>query len=156
MGLHATVFCNCYELGRLRTQPPHPESVYIDEDGDLCCRNRLQVNEFDQWRQNACEHEWGRANHHYIGNIALVAFLRKKLGGSVETFPLILNKVIYNGIHGGDYIQVDEVEKIQCEVINLRTVHSENHDDENLLRRFEVQMSELVACSLEMKKPIVF
>ena len=156
MGLDAHVACNCYELHRLRIQPPHPESVYIDEDGSMSCRDRAYLNEFDQWRQSACEHEWGWALHHYLGNIALIAFLRDELGNTSDAFPLILGKVIYNGIHSGDYIPFGELATLQSEVFNLAGMHSENQEDETFLRRFEQQMRELVACAFAMKKPIVF
>jgi hypothetical protein len=156
MGLDAKVFCNCYELHKVRTQPPHPELVYVDEDGSLCCRDRIHVNEFDQWRHDACEHEWGYALHHYIGNVALVAFLRDKLRRASNAFPIILTKVIYNGIHGGDYIALDDLANLQNEVAALSRVHGENQEDKAILRRFETQIGELIMCALEMKKPITF
>ena len=157
MGLHASVYCNCYETGRLLTQPPRPELVYVDEYGSLNCQNPEHFPELYVWLEyRACTHERGRAAHHYIGNIALVAFLREELGKAFDAFPLILSKVVYNGIHGGDYIGVEDVEKMQDEVERLQTLHGDNPDDEKFLREFENQMRELVVCSMKMGKPIVF
>ena len=34
MGLNASVFCNCYETGRM-TRPPQPDFVYLDEMGEV-------------------------------------------------------------------------------------------------------------------------
>jgi hypothetical protein len=59
-------------------------------------------------------------------------------------------------MHGGDYIEVLEVERMEEEISRLQAIRSDNPDDEKRLRKFEEQMRELVACSLEMKKPIVF
>lgn len=157
MGIDAHVNCNCYEEGKLLTLPPYPEIVCVEENGELACRDLNQFSEFDEWLENhACEHRGGVALHYYLGNISLVAFLRKELEKNPDDFPQILAKVIYNGIHAGDYIPVDEVKVMQEEVARLSAVHSEDSEDEKILRNFEKQMTELVQCSLQMKKPIVF
>ena len=113
--------------------------------------------EFYEWLENdACEHKRGEALCHYVGNIALVAFLREELRKAADDFPLILGEVIYDGTHCGDYMSVDEVKKMREEVIRLQAVHSGNPSDEKYLREFEKQMKELIAFSVEMEKPIVF
>ncbi len=68
----------------------------------------------------------------------------------------MLAKVLYSEIHGGDYLTILEVEKIQAEVDRLQSVHLLERVDEECLREFEGNMRELIACSLEIKKPIVF
>lgn len=157
MGLCASVPCNCYETGRLLTQPPRPELVYVGEAGYLDCRNPEHYPEFYDWLENrACEHKRGQALLHYIGNIALVAFLRGELGKAGDAFPLILGKVIYDGMHGGDYLSVRDVERVRDEVARLQTLHGDSPEEEKYLREFEHQMRELVECSLKMGKPIVF
>lgn len=37
MGLDATVYCDCFETGRLKELPPNP-SVFVSDDGSLDCR----------------------------------------------------------------------------------------------------------------------
>jgi hypothetical protein len=87
MGLNAAVYCNCYETGRLRTPPPKSASVYVAEDGGLACRDVEHFAEFDEWLESdACEHKRREALCHYIGNLALVAFLRAELGKSADAF----------------------------------------------------------------------
>ena len=74
MGLDATVYCNCYEMGWV-TQFPQPDSIYIDESGEVFMKWNLpgaDFHAFDQWREHACEHERGQLVSRRIGNIARV------------------------------------------------------------------------------------
>src|SRR5437773_8809051 len=106
MGLDATVYCNCFETDRLKELPPDSTIIYVSADGSLDCRsdNMEVLLAFDQWLQNhACEHESGIFIHHRIGNIALVGLLREELRRESNKFPILLEKVLYNGVHAGDY-----------------------------------------------------
>jgi hypothetical protein len=157
MGLDATVYCNCYETGRLRTPPPPSASVYVYEDGSLACGNVEAEKEFDEWLENgACEHKGGVAIGHYLGNLTRVGLVREGLREYADTFPMMLGKVVYNGVHCGDYIGLDEIERLREEVLRLESIHSAEPRHERALRYFEEQMHELIACALQMKKPIAF
>jgi hypothetical protein len=101
-------------------------------------------------------HPGGVAVQHRIGNMALVAFFRGELRKREQLFPLILSKVIFNGIHGGDHLEPSAVAEMQAEVERLSGVHTGDSEDEALLRGFEAQMKDLVAASLKMHKPISF
>lgn len=159
MGLDAGVYCNCFERGMLLTPPPPGCNLSVGPDGGLLPgSDDLEVEmAFDRWRMTAaCEHEDGYLAWHHLGNIALVALLREELGQWPERFPMILSRVIYNGIHGGDMLTVTEVAQMFPEVEALAGVHSRTRDREQFLREFEAQMKELVATSMTVGKPIVF
>jgi hypothetical protein len=131
----------------------------VTEDGSLLSGSddlKLQI-EFDKWQHcDACEHQDCYLVAHYIGNIALVAFLREELGRSPDRFPMILSRVVYNGIHCGDFIPAGELPQLVPEVEALESLHCADPQDEGFLRAFEKQMWELVTAALRVSKPIAF
>jgi hypothetical protein len=172
MGLDAFVYCDCFERGQLREQPPAGCALSVSADGSLDCGSEnldLQIA-FDRWQfSQACEHESGVLLHHRIGNIALVAELRTALNGQAGHYPLLLSKVLYNGTHSGDWLAVEEVKALQSELCRLvaaladkaelcRLVARSGYQSEvpSFLRSFAVQMGELVECALRVGKPLVF
>lgn len=119
MALDAHVCCDCFERGRLHSPPPPSCNLSVDPDGSLWCgSDDLDVQiAFDRWQQyDACEHVDGRLITHRIGNITLVASLRRELGLWPERFPVILSRVVYNGVHAGDFIAAAEVPQLAAEV----------------------------------------
>jgi hypothetical protein len=123
MGLDTFVCCNCYEAGKIPMPPSRPELVYVDELRALNCRdggdNEIYFA-FQPWiNDQACEHQQGILVHHRIGHISLVALLRAELSKQRNLFPLIPQKVVYDGTHGGDYIAVNDVRKMQAEVEHM-------------------------------------
>ena len=159
MGLDATIYCDCYERRELNTQPRPEWKVYVSEDG---CRETTATDletqlAFDRWNlEQACEHDNGCLLHHYIGNISRVGMLRKIIGEQAEKFPLILGKVIHNGVHCGDSLSLEEVKAIKPEVEELSQIHLNSSQDECRLRNFEAQMRELVECALLVRRPLTF
>src|SRR5258706_15202236 len=121
MGLDAVMYCNCYETGKLLIPPPNPELVYIRPAGDLDCHDpesfvpkpfgdiSQEMNDFDNWRFAACPHKGGRLLHHRIGSIWDVADLRSELQQQAQSFPIIVEKVIYSGSHFGDFLDLDDI-----------------------------------------------
>jgi hypothetical protein len=75
---------------------------------------------------------------------------------SAIEFPVLLTKVIYDGTHAGDRLDMSDVERLSHEIGHLRTIHSQEGSEEQVIREFEQQMSELVAASRQVQKPIVF
>ena len=115
MALDAHVCCDCFGRGQLRSPPPPGCNPSVCADGSLWCgSDDLDVLfAFDRWRQlEACGHEDGYLVAHRSGNIALVASLRRELGRWPERFPVILSRVIYDGIHCGDFIQAADVPQL--------------------------------------------
>ena len=159
MGLDAHVCCDCFERGRLLSAPPRGCRLSLGPDGSLLCgSDNLGVEiAFDRWQQSeACDHKDGYLVWLHIGNVALVASLRKELGRWPERFPLILSRVVYNGIHGGDFIPAAEVLKVLTEVEGLAGVKCAEPNMRQFMRGFESQMRELVVAALWVGKPIVF
>ena len=159
MALDAHVCCDCFERGCLRSPPPLECSLSVADDGGLLCGSDdedVQIA-FDSWqRSEACEHKNGYLVNHRIGNIALVAALRAALSQWPEQFPVILSRVIYDGVHCGDFIPVADIPQLVPELETLSSVCSDDPDMEQFLRDFEAQMRELVTASLASGKPIAF
>ena len=159
MGLDATVYCDCFEKGDLKTAPNPKWEVFVTPEGDRATTApdlKTQMA-FDQWSwSQACVHERGVLIDNRIGNISLVAFLREMLKRTPDKFPIMLTKVVYSGTHCGDFLSVQEVEALQSEVSHLSQVHGDNEEDECFLRDFQEQIHELVECALRVNKPIVF
>jgi hypothetical protein len=118
MGLDATVYCDCFERGKLRTPPLPQWHFHVGESGARSCRTSDLDEDlaFDQWNITACEHEDGVLLHHYLGNITRVGLVREALSRHPQLFPIILGKVIHNGIHAGDMLTVEQVESMRPEV----------------------------------------
>lgn len=159
MGLDAVVYCNCYETGRHKTPPPPGIEIEVCADGSINCANETvdDAIAFDAWtHKRACDHEDCTYLHHYIGNIALVAFLRETLQQKADQFPTILSAVIYNGIHAGDYLTLEQVEMVREELKQLPSVTFGSEEKQKYLNAFREQMTELVDCALALQKPIAF
>jgi len=161
MGLDARVYCDCYEKGRLREPPPPDVLVRLAPDGGIeSLRNDCPIEamiQFDDWRQHrACEHQGGVMLHHRLGNIGTVALLRTELQQEASLFPILMNKVLYNGIHAGDYLPVDLIPPLEREVESLARRRCNNRSSENFMKQFQTQMAELIAAAHAMSKPIVF
>src|ERR1017187_8172013 len=149
MGLNARVFCNCYETGKVETPPPQPDLVYVDPtSGEVLLRwdeEGADQHRFFEWLSTACERlPNGRLVYHRLGNIALICFLRELLQETPDRFPMLLSKVLYNGIHGGDMLTLSDVEQVAAEMSAVHTIHCSDDGDEALLREFEGQMLELI------------
>jgi hypothetical protein len=159
MGLDATVYCDCFEKGRLREPPPPGCKLAVAADGSLLCgSDQLEVMvAFDRWLQSrACEHQDGVLIHHRIGNAALIACLRSELQSKAVSFPMLLSNVAYSGIHSGDFISIRDLVEMRSEIDALASLHCENAEAEALLRTFERQMCELIETARAIDKPISF
>ena len=156
MGLDATVNCNCFELGLHKEQPPC--TVVVTADGSLDCKsNDLDTQlSFDKWQLHACEHESGILLHHRIGNIAQVGLLRSELKQDELKFPILLTKVLYNGIHSGDYLTSTDIDDLQLELDNLRSWLCSTPSNQEYIDWFRQQMTELVEAATKVRKPISF
>ncbi len=159
MGLDATVYCDCYEIGKLGEPPPDPTSIYVAPDGSLACRSDdlETLIAFDQWlRERACEHKDGVLLHHYIGNIALVALLREELSERANEFPILLGKVVYDGVHAGDYLSQEDIKNALRELILLSEFTTADDKRQLYVKNFYQQMRVLIESALSAGKPISF
>ena len=159
MGLDATVYCTCFRDGQLKTPPPDHIDVYVDDDGSLNCRNTdLDTQtEFDAWYYNdACEHENGDLVDHRIGNLSLVACLRTELSRQPDDFPILLSKVIFNGIHCGDYLDMQTVQEMRPELERLSQFSCDDPANQQWIDHLYNVMRELSDASDQTGNPIVF
>lgn len=112
--------------------------------------------QFDAWTVGACEHPFGMLLHHRVGNIAAVGLIRQKLSRLASRFPFLLTRVVYSGIHSGDFIRVHELSILDLEVRSLSEVECDDALSTELLREFSRQFDELIQAALLVKKPIAF
>lgn len=157
MSVSARVYCNCFERGIIQS-PPYPEFLYVDEGGAIAWRNlepSLLV-ELDEWRRNACEHERGIYISRDIGNIALVADLRAELSRERKSFPVLLEKVLYNGMHAGDCLSPQDLSRLKHELEIVEEFQPVDSEMIQYLRSFANTMGELVESAQLLKKPIEF
>jgi len=112
---------------------------------------------FDEWRfTSACEHPDGVLLHHRLGNISLIALLRSELSREASRFPIILRKVIYDGVHGGDYMPIADISSLREEIARLASFRSRDRQSAEFIAQFETQMRELVEAAAAVQKPISF
>ena len=69
---------------------------------------------------------------------------------------MLLSRVLYNGVHCGDFIPVAEVPRFLAEVEALTSLHFRDGELESWIREFESRMRDLSGASLAVRKPIVF
>src|SRR5258708_39356738 len=101
MGLDAWVCCNCIKEG---IAPPHPfpELLAFDETGEPFLKSEIEIGlarwlEHDAWYRKSCQHS-GRLVNKRLGNIALVGHVQEFVESrAVTTFPLIRERVVYEG-----------------------------------------------------------
>ena len=155
------VFCDCFKKGNVRTPPPQPALVYVEETtGQVLFRwdaPDADQHRFYDWLASACEHgPMGELVSLRLGNIALIAFLRELFGKTPSQFPILLSKVVYNGVHGGDRLDLQDVERLATEMDSVHALHCLDPNEEELLRKFEAQMLDLIRAARSVGRPIVF
>ena len=161
MSLDATVWCDCFEKGKLREPPPpgvllrvEPSGFLTFNDAELPVETEIAM---DQWRERrACKHPGCRLLHHRLGNIALIALLRSELKHEADRYPIICGKVLYSGIHAGDYLPLDTIPGLQRELDQLRDFKCSGEEANKFMIAFHAQMCELVGAALSVSKPIDF
>jgi hypothetical protein len=184
MGLDATVYCNCFEKGLLREPPPADLDVVVEESGFVTFLNKEVSNQqwdwFDSWKLTVCEHPDFIVLTHRLGNISLIGLLRHELSASPQNFPILLKRVVYNGIHASDHIPYDLIPSLEIEVERLKSFKCARSKWTDQLQKrwpsfgasgrfmlrsvkndlfvqyFREQMEELIAAAKEMQKPIAF
>jgi len=152
MGLDAKVYCDCFEKGRLNVPERFAGRVQLNWTGcvELSSGDVDEIVEFDDWRNTACQHDEGILVHEWLGNTAGVATLRSLLEQLPSPPDFILERVIYNGTHCGDSINVSELDILSREVEQI----SQTRDPS--VKHFYLQMKGLVEASQSVAKPIVF
>jgi hypothetical protein len=155
MGLDASVRCNCIKEGKARPHP-FPELLAFDETGEPTLKGDRETNlklwlKHDKWYRDSCPHA-GYLVEKRLGNMASVAYVRGFLEDhSPNSFPLLLERVVYSGTHSGDWVAASDVPQLLTET---RRLHGLTSDP--LILQFTNDVSELAEASIATGNPIVF
>jgi hypothetical protein len=158
MGLDAHVVCACLRDGRAKPHPL-PERLGFDETGEPYLKGNPSPADdalHDRWWTASCEHG-GYQIGVRLGNITGVAkireFLRTLEGNPGPKFPILLQKVVYDGTHCGDWIPIELTRELSSEVDIV--LHSSDilNDWE---KEFFGNMKKLCEASVVTGNPIVF
>ncbi len=155
MGLDASVRCNCIKEGKARPHP-FPELLVFDEAGEPTLKGDRHTNlklwlKHDKWYRDSCPHS-GCLVEKRIGNMASVAYVRGFLENhSPNSFPLLLERVVYSGSHSGDWVAASDVPQLLTETQRLQGLTSDP-----LILQFTNDVVELAEASIATGNPIVF
>ena len=155
MGLDASVRCNCIKEGKARPHP-FPELLAFDETGEPTLKGDRETNlklwlKHDKWYRDSCPHA-GYLVEKRLGNMASVAYVRGFLENhSPNSFPLLLERVVYSGTHSGDCLAASDVPQLLTETRRLQGLTSDP-----LIIQFTSDVTALAEASLATGNPIVF
>ena len=183
MSLNACVYCDCLEKGRLKKSLPRDLTIEVGGDGrPAVIKNRDRVQSSDPfWEELACEHAGHVLISHVLGDIGLLSTLRTELKREPGEFPVLLGKVVYDGTHTGDWLNLDDIGSLKAELEKLsrfkcageipgtfvarmvegtfqfdRGAYTTAGEADARMADFRKQMSELVDAALAVRKPISF
>jgi hypothetical protein len=158
MSLDAFVRCTCLRDGKAKPHP-FPDRLIYDDSGEPMLSGDPTDDEWgahDQWLTDSCEHG-GFILSLFLGNNTRVknlrGFLRALQGSPGPQFPILLEKVLYDGTHTGDWIPIEESAALLAEVNTV--LHSSDilADSE---KEFFNNMKQLCEASIETGNPIMF
>jgi len=98
-----------------------------------------------------------------IGNVAAVAIARSTLIRiGIDEDSVLLSKVLYSGTHGGDLLNLSDVDLLDHELQNVqvliedKTLFDTEEDDSEALSQLISDFNDLIQASREEGNPIVF
>lgn len=155
MGLSASVCCNCIKEGKA---PPHPfpELLAFDKTGEPVLKGDGDIDlmlwlKHDKWYRDSCPHS-GYLVEKRLGNIAAVAYVRGFLeDNSADSFPLLLERVAYDGTHCGDWVSASDAPQLLSETRRLQGL-----TNDPLILEFTNDVVELGEASIATGNPIAF
>ena len=158
MTLDGFVRCTCIRDGKAKPHP-FPDRLAFDDSGMPYLTGDPTEEEYeahDEWMNDSCEHQ-GYILSHFLGNIWRIKNLRdflKGLQGSPgPKFPILLEKVVYDGTHTGDWIPTKQVPKLLKEVETVLQSSDILADSE---KEFFNNVKELCEASIATKNPLMF
>ena len=159
MTLDAYVRCTCIREGKAKKSHPFPTRLTWDESNAPSLTGEPTEEEWeahDRWVQQACEHE-GFLVSEFLGNITRAKnvrqFVRGLQGNPGPKFPILLEKVVYDGTHSGDWIPVEQTPALLKEVdlvLASRDILTQGE------KEFFESMKRLCEASIATGNPIVF
>jgi len=158
MALDGFVRCTCIRDGKAKPHP-FPEKLTFDEGSEPTLVGDPSDDEWeahDLWLEDYCEHG-GFLISEFLGNITRVKNLRGFLGGLQgkpgPRFPILLEEVLYNGTHTGDWVPKEHTQALAQEVATvLRSIDILTESE----KEFFTAMQRLCAASLDTGNPILF
>jgi len=158
MSLDAFVRCTCIRDGKAKPHPL-PDRLTYDESGEPMLSGDPSDDEWDvhdRWLGDSCEHG-GYLLSMFLGNITRVgnlrSFLRTLQGKPGPRFPILLEEVLYDGTHTGDWIPVRGSRALLKEVNTV--LHSSDILAESE-KEFFNNMKQLCEASIATGNPIMF
>jgi hypothetical protein len=158
VSLDAFVQCTCVRDGKAKPHP-FPDRLTFDESGEPMLAGDPSDEDWeahDQWLTDSCEHG-GYLLSMFLGNTTRVAslrgFLRALQGTPGPRFPILLEKVLYDGTHTGDWIPS------QQSPVLLEEVDTVLHSSDILAEpetEFFTNMKLLSEASIQTGNPIMF
>ena len=159
MTIDAYVRCTCIRDGKAKKRHPFPKRFTWDETNAPSLKGDPSEEEWeahDKWVQKSCEHE-GFLVSEFLGNIwrakNVRQFLKGLQGRPGPRFPILLDQVVYNGTHTGDWIPVKKTRALLKEVETV--LASRDILTQGELEFFEA-MKRLCEASLATGNPITF
>lgn len=158
MGLDAYVRCRCIQDGVAKSHP-FPEKLFLDEAAEPGLKGNPSFEELlvhDRWFADSCRHG-GYVLSERLGNIATAAHIRELVchleGNHGPRFPTLLERVVHDGTHSGDWLPSAQAEELLSEVQIV--LHSSDilSDSE---REFFESLRRLCDASIETGNPIMF
>lgn len=142
MGLNAVVYRN---REHLPFDPNQLGGVFDERTGECYVQNRSS-KDFDE--------QFVVAVSRRLGNVSAIEDLADAVECSLGPDSLLRSRVLFNGTHAGDVIDVGSLEQLRGEIEQVRrTAHGRT---QALLSEFMRSMEELVQAALNEGNPIVF
>jgi hypothetical protein len=158
MALDGFVRCTCIRDGKAKPHP-FPNRLTFDKSGEPILKGDPSEDEWeahDRWLNHSCEHG-GFLLSLFLGNITRVKNLRSFLRALQDTpgprFPILLEKVLYDGTHTGDWIPVKQSPKLLKEVNTVLRSRDILADSE---KEFFDNMKQLCEASIATGNPVMF
>jgi len=155
--LQAYVFCDCFEKGCLKRQPPNPKIVAVLPNGDLGYHSATpkQHTAFVAWRSHACRHPEGVITGGQLGHNLSPKVLHRAMSPHKRAFPLFVRKILGCEPHTrNSRLTVKQVEKLKLELGRLRNFHLADSKLDRELRCYCGQLRQLVRAAIKIQKPI--
>ena len=158
MGLDAHVRCRCIQDGLAK---PHPfqSKLILDETLEPVLGEEASEEQWamlDRWFADSCEHN-GYLCCERLGNVSLIAhireFVRHLQSSPAPRFAILLESVIYDGTHCGDWLTSSKAKQLLDEVnvvLQSSDILSEPERD------FFESGRRLCQASIQTGNPIVF
>jgi hypothetical protein len=150
--------CTCIRDGKAKPHP-FPDRLIFDESSEPTLTGDPSEPEWeahDQWLGESCEHE-GYLLSLFLGNITRVgnlrSFLRHPQGTPGPRFRIVLERVLYDGKHTGDWISSKITEKLLMEVATVLNSSDILADSE---KEFFNHMKLLCDASVAAGNPVMF